>query len=224
MLSLVTESMTHCESGTTRVQRDAVALGAGLVAPAQDGGVVAADLGVAGAVGGGAVKLVEDEGLDGVDAVVDAGRDDEDGKGVLVGRREAELGARAVDLGAHVHGGARGVRRHKGGVEGDGGAAGVEEGLLGHAGHRGDVGRVLEAQGVAVGPEEGDRVVAGAAEGLEALVRLLAVVEGRRHAVDAHKGRRHELERRPLAGRLAVGGLDVAVDWRCRLSEDKTTG
>lgn len=194
------------------VQRDAVALVPRAVAEAQHGGVVAADLGVAGAVGRGAVEVVEDQGLDGVGAVVDARGNHKDGEDVLLGGVQAELGGGPVELGADVHGGARLVGRDVAGVEGDGGLDGLEEEGLGDAGHGDDVGRVLEADGVLVRAEDVDGVVAGGAEGLEALVGLLAVVEGRGHAVDAHEGVRDELEGRPLAGRDGVGGLDVAVD------------
>ncbi|TKW51117.1 hypothetical protein CTA1_2783 [Colletotrichum tanaceti] len=157
------------------VQRDAVALGAGAVAEAQDGRVVAADLGVPRAVGGGAVKVVEDEGVDRVGAVVDARGDDEDGEDVLLGRVQAELGRRAVQLRADVHGGARLVGRDVAGVEGDGGLAGGEEEVLGHAGHGGDVGRVLQAHGVLARAEDVDGLVPGGAEGLEALLRAGAM-------------------------------------------------
>jgi hypothetical protein len=43
---------------------------------------------------------------------------------------------------------------------------------------------------------------------------LLAVVEGRSHAVDAHVGVGDELERGPFSGLDRVVGFDVAVDWR----------
>jgi hypothetical protein len=72
---------------------------------------------------------------------------------------------------------------------------------------------VLQARGVAVGPEDGDGRVARQAEGLEPFVGLLAVVEGRRHAVDAHVGVGDELEGRPFARFDRVVGFDVAVDW-----------
>lgn len=199
-----------------QVQRNPVALVARAVAEAQHGRVVAADLGVSRTVRRGAVKVVEDERVDGVGAVVDARGDHEDGEDVLLGRVEAELGGGAVQLGADVHGGAGLVGRDEAGVEGDGGLDGVEEEGLGDARHGDDVGGVLEAQGVLVRAEDVDCGVTGRAEGLEALVGLLAVVEGRGHAVDAHEGVRDELEGGPLAGRDGVGGLDVAVDWRVR--------
>ena len=98
------------------------------------------------------------------------------------------------------------------GVERHGGPHGVEEELLGHGGHADDGRGVLHALGVAVGPEDGYGVV-GEAEGLEALVRLLAVVERRRHAVQAHVRVRHEPEGAPFPGRHGVGRFDMAVDY-----------
>lgn len=198
-------------SGAVEVEGDAVALGPGAVAPAQDGGVVAANLGAAGAVGGGAVELVEDQAVDGVSAVVDARGQDVDAEHVLLRGAEAELGARAVDLGTDVHGGARLVGRDVLGIEGDGGLDGVEEQVSRHGRAADERGRVLHAHGVAVGAEDLD-VARGGAEGLEALVGLLAVVEGGGHAMDADEGVRHELGSSPLARLYRVVALDVAVD------------
>lgn len=102
--------------------------------------------------------------------------------------------------------------RHEAGVEGDGGANRLQEDVDGDLGHGRYFSGVLEARGVSVWAEDGDDLVAGRAEGLEALVGLLAVVEGRRHAVDAHEGVGHEAERRPFARRFGVRGFDVAID------------
>lgn len=198
--------------GAVEVQRDAEALPLRLAAPLQDGRVVAADLGVAGAVGRRAVKLVQDEGLDRVRAVVHARGDDEDAKGVFLGGVQPQLRARPVQLGADVQRGPRLVGRHEAGVEGNGGANRLQEDVDGDLGHGRYFSRVLEARGVSVRAEDGDGLVAGRAEGLEALIGLLAVVEGRRHAVDAHEGVGHEAERRPFARRFGVRGFDVAID------------
>ena len=56
---------------------------------------------------GRAVEVFEDQGFDGVHAVVDSGGHDEDGEGVfrLVG--QAKLCGRAEEEGADVHGGRR---------------------------------------------------------------------------------------------------------------------
>ena len=158
------------------VERDAVALVPRLLAPPQHRRVVAAHLGAACAVGRRAVKVGHDERLDGVGAVVDARRDDEHGKNILLGRVQAELRRAAVDLRADVHGGARLVGRDELGVEGDGGLDGVQEQVRRHGRDAYELGAVLEARRVAVRPEDGDAVVAGQAEGLEAFVGLLAVV------------------------------------------------
>lgn len=195
------------------VQRDAVALGARLVAPAQHGRVVAADLDVAGAVGRRAVKVLEDQALDGVHAVVDARGDHEDAERVLLGRRQAQLRAGAVDLRPDIHGRARLVGGHEARVERHGGLARLHEEVFRHGRHAHDLGRVLHAHGVLVRAEQRNLLVARQAEGLEALVGLLPVVEGRRHAVDADEGVRHILERRPLAGVHRVRRFDVAVDF-----------
>lgn len=185
--------------GAVQVQRDSVSLRPRLVAPSQDWRIVAADLCVASAVGRRAVELVEDQRLYGMNTVVHARGDDEDAKGVLLRRGQAQLSAGAVDLRADVHGGAGLVGRNIAGIECNGGLDRLKEQLDGHRRHAGDLGRVLEPHGVAVRAEDGDVVVAGQAECLEALVGLLAVVERRRHAVDAHVRVRHILDGRPLA-------------------------
>lgn len=199
--------------GAVQVQGDAVAVVVGLVAPAQDRGVVAADLGAAGAVGGGTVELVEDQAVDGVGAVVDARGHHVDAEHVLLGRVEAELRAGAVDLRADVHGGAGLVRRHVLGIQGDGGLDGLEEQLGRHGGHADVPGRVLHAGSIAVGAEDLD-FVGRRAEGLEALIGLLAVVQGRRHAVDPEERIGHELWRGPFSRLVGEVRLDVAVDCR----------
>lgn len=196
-----------------QMQSDAVSLGTGLVAPAKNGRIVAADLGIAGSLGGGAVKVVQDKSLDGVRAVVDTSRHDKDAEGILFGGGQAQLRAGAVELWANIQRSTRLVRRDKAAVESDGGAASLDKHVDGDMGHGGNVGRVLQAHGVLVGAENGEAaVLAGHAEGLEALVGLLAVVEGGRHAMEAHIGVGDELERRPLASGLGVGRFDVSVD------------
>ncbi len=196
------------------MQRDAVPLVPGLVTPPQHGGVVAAHLGAARPVGGGAVEVVQDERLDGVRAVVDARGQDVDAKDVLLRRVQAELGRRAVDLRADVHGGAGGVRGHVFGIEGDCGFDGIDEEVGRDGRDRDELGAVLQAHGVAVRAKDRDGRVARQAESLEALVGLLTVVEGRRHAVDAHVGVGNETEWRPFPRLDRVVRLDVAVDWR----------
>lgn len=198
--------------GAVEVEGDAVALGSGAVAPAQHGGIVAAHLGAAGAVGGGAVKLVEDQAVDGVGAVVDAGGQDVDAEHVLLGRAQTELSAGAVDLGADVHGGARLVGRDVLGIEGDGSLYGVEEQVSRDGRAADEGGRVLHADGVAVGAEDLN-VAGGGAECLETLIGLLAVVQGRGHAVDADEGVRDELGSSPFPRLDRVVALDVAIDW-----------
>lgn len=194
-----------------QMQRDPEPLPPRLLAPPQHRRVVAADLCAPRPVRRRAVELVQDQGLDGVRAVVDARGQDEDGEGVLVGRAEPQLGAGAVDLRAHVHGGARLVRGHELGVERHGGPHGAEEELVGHARHRDALGAVAHARRVAVGAEQRDGA-AGRAERLEALVGLLAVVERWGHAVDADVWVCHEDWVGPFAGLLGEVRLDVAID------------
>ena len=195
------------------VQSDAEAVLAGAIAPPEHWRIVAADLGTTGAVGGSAVELVEDQRPHGVRAVVHTGGQDVDAEGVFLGRAEAQLGAGAVDLRAHVHGGAGLVGRYVVGVEGDGGAHGIEEEVSGHGWAGYELGRVLHACGVLVGPEDLD-LVRRCPERLQPLVGLLPVVQGRRHAVEPDVRVRHELKRRPLARRPGVVRLDVAIHWR----------
>lgn len=197
---------------TVQVQGDVEALFACLVRPPQHGRIVAADLGASGAVGRSAVKLVQDEAAHRVHTVVHTGWQHVDTEGVLLGRAQAELCARAVDLRSHVHGSSRVVGWHPLGIEGDGRLAGVDKHVDWNRRDRDALGAVLHAGGIAVGAENLDGRVAGCAEGLEALVDLLAVVEGGCHAVDTDEGVGDELQGRPFPGLVGVAGLDVAID------------
>lgn len=194
------------------VQRDAEALVAGTVAPPQHGRIVTADLSAPRAIGCRAVELVENERLHGVRAVVHARRQHVDAEGVLFGRAQAQLRARAVDLRSDVHGGPRLVGRDVPRVQRHGGLDSVEEQAGRHRRAGYELGRVLQPQSIAVGSEHLD-LVGRRAEGLQPLVGLLAVVEGRGHAMDADIGVGHELERGPLARRFGVVGLDMSIDY-----------
>lgn len=149
-------------------------------------------------------------------AVVHTGRQHVDTEGVLLWRAQAELRAGAIDLRSHVHGSSRVVRWHPLGVEGDGGLASVDEEVDWYRRDGDALAAVLHAGGVAVGAEDLDGGVAGCAEGLEALVNLLTIVEGGRHAVETDEGVGDELQGRPFAGLLGVVGLDVAIDCSTR--------
>jgi hypothetical protein len=72
---------------------------------------------------------------------------------------------------------------------------------------------VLHTTGVHVRTEDRNGRVVGSAEGFEAFVALLAVVEAWGHAVDAEVWGGDEGGGGPFAGLFGVGGLDVAVDW-----------
>lgn len=63
---------------------------------------------------------------------------------------------------------------------------------------------MLHANGITVGTENLDRLIARGAKGLEPLVGLLAVIEGRRHAMDANVRVGDELERCPFAGLVRI--------------------
>lgn len=134
-------------------------------------------------------------------------------KRILLGRTEPQLRRAPVDLRTHVHGRARLVGRDELGVERDGGLDGGQEQVDGHGRDRDEGRRVLEARGVAVGAEDGDAVVARQAEGFEAFVGLLAVVEGGGHAVQADVGVGDEGRGGPDAGVDGVVRFDVAVYW-----------
>jgi hypothetical protein len=79
------------------------------------------------------------------------------------------------------------VRRNKLGVQADGELDALPEVLSGNM-RDGDGGsRVLHALGVGLGTEDVDGLVVRRAVCLQALVALLAVVEGRCHSMDAEE-------------------------------------
>ena len=193
------------------MQRDAIPLAPRLVAPPQHRRVIATYLGGPRAHRGRAVKILEDQGVDGLRAVVDARGHDEHAERVLLGRREAELGGGAEEEGPDVERGAGGVGRDEGGVEADGELDALEEARGGHGGDGDEGGGMGHAHGVRAGPEDGDAVV-GCAEGFDAFVRLLPVVEAGRHAVNGEVGGGDEFWGRPFAGGFGVVGLNVPLD------------
>lgn len=136
-----------------------------------------------------------------------------DSKGVFVGRTEAELSAAAKQERPHVHASAGSVRGDKLRVQGDGHVDGASKEVFGRGGHGDKGGAVLHALGVQGRAKHVDGAVIGGAEGLEALVALLAIVEARGEAVDREEGGDDELGGAPDAGVDAVVGLDVAVDF-----------
>ena len=152
------------------------------LAVTEDRGVVAADLGGAGAFGCGTVEVFEDEGVDGVYAVVDACGHDEDDEGVFVWWVEAELGGGAEEEWADVHCCAGFVRWDEFGVHGDGEVDAVDEVLFRDWRDGDEFGRALHAEGVLVGAEDCD-LAGGSAEGFHAFIALHAVVETWCHAV-----------------------------------------
>lgn len=167
---------------------DAKALTPRLVTEAKNGSVVTSDLGTAGTVGSRAVKVLQDESVHGVNTVVDTSGHDEDDESVLLRRAQTELCRAAEEERTNVHGRACAVRRHVLGVQADGQLHAMLEVVDGDVGN-GDGGRgVLHALSVLLGTEDVDGLVVRGAVGLQSLVALLAVVETRCHAVDAHEG------------------------------------
>ena len=153
----------------------------------EDGSVVAADFRGAGAVGCCAVEVFENQGFDGVHAVIDAGGHDEDGEGVFVRWVEAELSRGAEEERADVHCCAGFVGRDEFGVERDGEVDTVEEVLFWDLWDGDEIGGALHAESVLVGAEDGDGTV-WLAEGFHAFVALDSVVEAGGHAVDGEMG------------------------------------
>lgn len=197
-----------------QMQRDVEPLHARLLRPPQHRRVIAPDLCAPRAPRRRPVKLLQHQAPHRVHAVVHPRGQHVHAKGILVGRVEPQLRAGPVHLRAHVHGGARVVRRDPLRVEGHGGPARVDKHVRGDGRHRHEGCAVLHPGGVAVRSEDLDGGVAGGPEGLEALVGLLPVVEGRGHAVDADVWVCNELEGGPFTCLFGEAGFDVAVDWR----------
>ena len=130
------------------MQRDAKALIARLITVTENRGVVTANLCAARALRGRAVKVLKNEGLDGVDAVVDADGEDVDAESVFLWRAEAKLGGGSEDERADVHCCAGLEGGHVRGVEGDGGVDGFDEDVLWDLGDGDEVCGVLHAEGV----------------------------------------------------------------------------
>jgi hypothetical protein len=145
-----------------KVQGDAVALAARLVAPPDDRSVVTTNLGRSGAVGGGTVEVLHDERIEGVHAVVGVSREDEYAECVLARRLEGDLAAGAEDERADVEECVGGAWGNILGVSCNGEVDGFQESLFWDRGD-GNVGRgVDDAGGVLLGAENVDYVVWGA--------------------------------------------------------------
>ena len=160
------------------VELDREARVLGRLVGVEAGGVVAGDLDVADALGGGAVVVVVDRGGDGLEAalVVGADRHDHDEEGVFVGRGDADLRAGADEERADVEGAAGAVWRDVVEVVVHDALEGVHEHVRLDGGHaRADCGAV-HALGVGLRPEGADLAVL-APEDLEALECGLPVVE-----------------------------------------------
>jgi hypothetical protein len=168
-----------------QVQSDAEALTPRLVAEAQHRGVVATDLSATGTVGSRAVEVLENEGVDGVHAVVDASGHDEDHESVLLRRAETQLRRASEEERTNVHGRAGTVRRDELGVQADGQLNAVPEVLGGDMRDRDGRSGVLHALCVGLRTEDVDGLVVGRTVGFKTFVALLSVVEGGCHSMDA---------------------------------------
>lgn len=113
----------------------------------------------------------------------------------------------------YIHAGAGRMWWDKLGVPCDGHVDGIDEETIGRGRHSDEGGAVVHAARVHVGAKEADAAVVGGAEGLEAFVALLAVVEARGEAVDREEGGDDELGRGPFACFDVVVRLDVTVDF-----------
>jgi hypothetical protein len=158
------------------------------VAEAKHRSVVATNLGTASTVGSSTVKVLKNECINRVNAVVHTSGHDEDDESVLFGRAQAQLSRATEQKRANVHGRPCAVGRNILGVQADGELDALLEVLDRDVGDGDGGGRVLHALGVLLGTEDVDGLVVGGAVGFQALVALLAVVEAGGHAVDSHEG------------------------------------
>ena len=150
----------------------------GLLAGVERCGVVAADLDRAGALGSHAVIVAREAHLGGLEAVFEIGahRGDEHDHHVFLGGADADLGRDAYLERTDVERRSRLVGRDEAFVELDDHADHLAELLYGHGLHRDALGAADEALGVLLHAEHAHLAV-GAAEGLQALERFLAVVQ-----------------------------------------------
>ncbi len=151
----------------------AEAFALGLLAPPEDGRVVASDLGRPCPVGSRPVEFFQYEGGDGADTVVHPHWKDIDAESVLLGRVKPQLSTGAEEERSNIHGGTGGVGRHIGGVERDGEVAAPGEVVEGDLRDGDERGRVSHALCVHPRPEDVD-LTFGVSEGFETLIALLA--------------------------------------------------
>lgn len=195
-----------------QVQGDAVALAPRLVAESENRRVVASNFGATSTIGRRTVKVLKDEGIDGVDTVVDTRGHNEHDESVLFRRAQPQLCAASEQKRANVHGSASTVGRDEFGVQADRELDAMLEMVGGDVRDGDGGGGVLHALSILLRAEDVDGLVVRGTVSLQTLVALLAVVEARRHAMDTHEGRLDKLRSSPFAGLDGVGGFDVAVD------------
>ncbi len=182
------------------------ALGRRLRLGEQGRGVVAAGLGVTHAAGHGTDVVLGDPDGHRLHATgeVGAGRGGDDHEQVLAGGLHAQADLRGEHERPQVEGLLAAVRRHPCLVLPHQRVARLDEGLDRQFGHAEPAGGRLEAGGVLLRTEGGDRPV-GLTVGLQALEDLLRVVQDHGRRVEGDRRVRHELAVVPAA---ALGPLD----------------
>lgn len=141
--------------------------------------------------------------------MVYSGRHDRNEEGILISGIQRKLGAASEQEWTDVETGAAFGGGDEFGVAGDGEVDGFKEEGFGDRGH-GDVGGgFVEAGGIGVWAEDGD-FVGGRAEGFEAFVALLAVVEGGGEDVEGKEGGGDEFGLGPAcSGGVGCDGVAV---------------
>lgn len=105
------------------------------------------------------------------------------------------------------------MRRDVVGIDSDGGKTRPHKHIHRDGRHVEHTRRVLKTHPVAVRTEEGDATrISRHSKGLQSFKGLLAIVEAWCQAVDVHVRVGYDLQGRPFAGGLVVGGFDMAID------------
>jgi len=146
-------------------------------------------------------------------AVIDAGGQDVDDECILLWWAQAQLRGAAEEEGADVHRCACSVRGYILCIEAYSQMHTSPKHLHRHFRDRDKRGRMLHSLSVLLGAKDVDGLVGGVAEGFEAFVALLAVVEGGGHAVEAEEGGGDEGGGGPLVRFLGEVAFNVAVDF-----------
>lgn len=184
-----------------------------LLAPSQHGRIIATHLRRSSTLGRCTVKVFQHQRSNRMDAMIYSSRQNKDQKGILLGRIQPQLRTRPKKQRPNIHRRARPMGRHIFRIQTHSQMHTLPEQLHRDLRHGNERRRVLHTLRILLRPENVDRLVVGRAEGFEAFVALLAVVEAGRHAVQAQEGVLDEFGGRPLAAGFGVAGFDVAVDF-----------